>query len=87
MKQYRITAEDFNPRGSDPTIPDCYVDPAVLHAVRTGQELPVARAEIKSENLGKYQNDNNIKPGTKEWFKLWFAKPDVTGEDRYGNQP
>ena len=84
MKQYRITAADFNPPDSDPTIPDCYVDPAVLHAVRTGQELPKLQPVIQSQNLGKYQNDNNIKPGTDEWFKLWFAKPDVTGEDRFG---
>ncbi|CAB4241766.1 hypothetical protein UFOVP71_304 [uncultured Caudovirales phage] len=71
MKQYRITAEDFNPQ--DSTIPDCYVDPAVLHAARTGQELPAPRVEIKSQNLGKYQQDNNIKPGTDAWFKLWFG--------------
>jgi len=84
MKQYRVTAADFNPPDSDPSIPDCYVDPAVLHAVRTGQELPVPRVEIKSLNLGKHQNDNNIKPGTDEWFRLWFAKSDITGEDRFG---
>jgi hypothetical protein len=60
MKQYRITAADFNPPDSNPTIPDCYVDPAVL------------------------QQDNNIKPGTEAWFKLWFAKKEITGEDRYG---
>ena len=22
----------------------------------------------------------NIKPGTEEWFKLWFSKPYLTGE-------
>ena len=77
MKQYRITAEDFNPQGSDPTVPDCYIDPSVLHAVRTGQELPVPRKEIKSQNLGKFQIDNNIKPGTEEWFTLWFSKSNV----------
>lgn len=29
---------------------------------------------------GKYQAENNIKPGTDEWFKLWFARPTMTGE-------
>jgi hypothetical protein len=77
VKQYRITAEDFNPQGSDPSVPDCYIDPAVLHAARTGQELPAPRIEIKSQNLGKFQNDNDIKPGTEEWFKLWFGKSNV----------
>jgi hypothetical protein len=77
MKQYRITAADFNPQGSDSTVPDCYIDPAVLHAVRTGQELPAPRIEIKSQNLGQQQRENNIKPGTEEWFKLWFGSANV----------
>jgi hypothetical protein len=24
--------------------------------------------------------ENNIKPGTPEWFKLWFSLPYMTGE-------
>jgi hypothetical protein len=27
-----------------------------------------------------YQNENNVQPGTPEWFKLWFSKPYLTGE-------
>jgi hypothetical protein len=27
-----------------------------------------------------YQNNNNIQPGTPEWFKLWFSLPYLTGE-------
>ena len=23
---------------------------------------------------------NSIKPGTEEWFQLWFSKPQLTGE-------
>ena len=34
-------------------------------------------------NKAQYMRENNIKPGTKEWFKLWFAKPDLTGESPY----
>lgn len=26
------------------------------------------------------ERTQNIKPGTKEWFKLWFSKPYLTGE-------
>ena len=26
------------------------------------------------------EKKNNIKPGTEEWFKLWFSKPYLTGE-------
>jgi len=27
---------------------------------------------------------HNIKPGTPEWFKLWFSKPYLTGEKPIG---
>ena len=27
--------------------------------------------------------ENKICPGDKEWFKLWFAKPKLTGEKPY----
>ncbi len=30
----------------------------------------------KAELMRKY----NIKPGTDEWFRLWFARPYMTGE-------
>lgn len=29
----------------------------------------------------QYQRKHNIQPGTPEWFKLWFAKPKLTGEN------
>ena len=29
----------------------------------------------------QYQKKHNIQPGTDEWFKLWFSKPKLTGED------
>ena len=31
-------------------------------------------------NKGEYMHKHNIKPGTEEWFKLWFARPSLTGE-------
>ena len=37
----------------------------------------------QSTNLGKIQRERNIQPGTDEWFKLWFAKPKLTGEKPY----
>ena len=27
-----------------------------------------------------YQQENNIHPGSPEWFRLWFSKPYLTGE-------
>lgn len=45
-------------------------------------------SEYNTENIshigserGKYQRDKKIQPGTDEWFKLWFAKPHLTGEN------
>jgi len=29
----------------------------------------------------KYQRKHKIQPGTDEWFKLWFARPKLTGEN------
>jgi len=28
----------------------------------------------------QYQTKHKVKPGTDEWFKLWFAQPHLTGE-------
>jgi hypothetical protein len=35
---------------------------------------------IVGSDKGRIQRDRNIKPGTEEWFKLWFSKPYLTGE-------
>lgn len=29
----------------------------------------------------QYQRKHNIKTGSPEWFKLWFAQPKLTGEN------
>jgi hypothetical protein len=29
---------------------------------------------------GEYMKKHNIRPGTEEWFKLWFSRPGLTGE-------
>ena len=28
----------------------------------------------------EYQRKHKIRPGSDEWFKLWFARPKLTGE-------
>lgn len=35
---------------------------------------------IVGSEKGRYQREKGIKPGTPEWFKLWFAKPYLTSE-------
>lgn len=37
----------------------------------------------KGTNLGQIQRERNIRPGSDEWFRLWFAKPTLTGETPY----
>lgn len=84
MSQYRITSAAFYIPGSNPNVPDAYVDPATLNQLRADAgidtlglaALPVQQDESINTvypNKGKYQQDNNIKPGTEEWFKLWFG--------------
>ena len=36
---------------------------------------------ISGTAKSQYQRKHNIKPGTNEWFKLWFAQPRLTGEN------
>ena len=34
----------------------------------------------------KIEHEQNIKPGSPEWFRLWFAKPELTGEKPVGDE-
>jgi len=45
--------------------------------VNDGDESNIS---IVGSEKGKYQREKGIKPGTDEWFKLWFSKPYLTGE-------
>lgn len=38
------------------------------------------------QEKGEYQRKNNIEPGTPEWFKLWFSRPQLTGENPFGDK-
>jgi hypothetical protein len=35
---------------------------------------------ITGNEKGELQKKHNIKPGTEEWFRLWFSLPLWTGE-------
>ena len=35
---------------------------------------------ITGNEKGELMKKHDIKPGTPEWFKLWFSKPYLTGE-------
>jgi|APGre2960657404_1045060.scaffolds.fasta_scaffold00133_36 hypothetical protein len=94
MKQYKITSETFRSPGDDPTIPDTIVDPVALAELkklagidslgimerhRASSESPVD-GHVGTDKA-EYQRQHNIRPGTDEWFKLWFARQSLTGED------
>jgi len=93
MKQYRITSDTFRSPGDDPTIPDAYIDPAVLAEVKKSAGIDslgiMARIQSQNEtasmqvsvNKAEYQARHGIKPGTDEWFKLWFARTNITNEN------
>jgi hypothetical protein len=96
MKQYRITSADLNQDSPD----DCYLDPsdpihemktlaglgglgseARLHELRASQGSNIS---MTGNNKGELMKKHNIKPGTPEWFKLWFSLPYMTGEPPVG---
>lgn len=35
---------------------------------------------VTGNEKGELMKKHNIKPGTPEWFQLWFSKPYLTGE-------
>lgn len=39
---------------------------------------------ITGDEKGKLMKKHNIKPGTPEWFQLWFSLPKLTGEQPIG---
>jgi hypothetical protein len=40
---------------------------------------------ITGNEKGELMKKHDIRPGTPEWFKLWFSKPYLTGEKPIGN--
>lgn len=47
-------------------------------------ELGGINISITGTEKAKLMRENNIKPGTPEWFQLWFSKPYLTGEKPVG---
>lgn len=47
----------------------------------SGDDSPLTNAATAKV---AFQRKHKIEPGTDEWFKLWFARPQLTGENPYG---
>jgi hypothetical protein len=84
MRQFKVTSADLNQTSDN----DCYLSPddpihqlkavsqlggigseAALAGYRS-QQLPV----IQTDERGRIAREQNIQPGTQEWFKHWFGR-------------
>ena len=84
MRQYQITSENICASSED----DAVLDPSdPVHHLKAiaamgglGSRAALANynnasvPKVNSENLGRVQREENIKPGTDAWFKLWFGR-------------
>ena len=92
MKQYKITTEHLNQDSPD----DCVLDPndpineikRMKELAGLGYSLYKVDETLNISHTGmenqKLEKKHNIKPGTPEWFQLWFSKPYLTGEKKIG---
>jgi hypothetical protein len=48
----------------------------------TGETTVTPNYELAAKKA-EYMRENNIRPGDKEWFKVMFAKPHLTGENPF----
>lgn len=80
MKQYRINSTNIVQSSPDDCVlsPDDPVVEIIKQQCMDGLGyVPTQKAAgdfPKSENKGKIQRENNIIPGSKEWFDLWYPR-------------
>jgi hypothetical protein len=84
MKQYKIDSSNIPQDSND----DCYLAPddpvhelkiaASLGGLGAAERLANYRSQqatlVVGSNKGQTQREQSIKPGTKEWFQLWFGQ-------------
>lgn len=96
MKQYRITSEHINqPSDNDCALPPddpIHELKAIQHLAGLNAQNRLAEYKQSNSNQAftnmthtaaekaRIMKDNNIRPGTDEWFKLWFSRPYLTNE-------
>lgn len=49
------------------------------NSINIGSNISLTGSEKR-----KLERKHNIKPGTPEWFQLWFSRPYMTGEKPIG---
>jgi hypothetical protein len=65
---------------TDTTLEDLKKLSGVTHQV-IGEESNIS---ITGNEKAQLMRENNIQPGTDEWFRLWFSRPYLTGEKPIG---
>lgn len=48
------------------------------------KDLEGSNISVTGTEKARIQREKNIRPGTPEWFKLWFSLPYMTGEKPIG---
>jgi hypothetical protein len=97
MKQFRITSDNITPRSDndcyiDPNDPvNELIELQYLGGIGSKARLEEYRKKDLGVNISRTGTENaelmrkhNIKPGTPEWFQLWFSLPYMTGEKKIG---
>jgi len=77
MKQYRFTSLDANQNDQgyedavlDPNDPVFQIANGVVPKINV---MDTPAWSTPTQNKAQLMKENNIKPGTEEWFKLWFG--------------
>ena len=42
--------------------------------------FPGSNISVTGNEKGELMKKHDIRPGTEEWFRLWFSRPYLTGE-------
>lgn len=90
MRQISYSLEDFvsdNRSG----IPDAVLSEEdlnnlkILAGVKSNINIQLAEQQVNLTHTAmekvNYMKENNIQPGTQEWFRLWFSRPYLTGDN------
>jgi len=97
MKQYKISSDNIAPVDSEDDCYLAENDPAqeikrlqFLGGLGGEERLAEYRSkQLTTENIthtaaenARIMREKNIRPGTPEWFQLWFSLPYLTGEPK-----
>jgi hypothetical protein len=77
-RQYKLNSSDFLGKESD----DCFIpedDPVWQYTgvdkIKSITPQIMTNFDNSGNEKARIMREQGIEPGTKEWFKLWFTKP------------